>query len=103
MMREKIIAVDKDANGDIAQVLTHTGRILSIEQAIREARSGNFDSIDAIDKEGHWYIGSSTGDGQPERGGNLDILPSIAVALQQGNTTTDPYTDHRGNGLEGPN
>ena len=103
MMREKIIAINKDINGDISEVMTHTGRRLSITQAIQEAREGKFDSIDVIDKEGHWYIQSSTGDGQPEFGGNLDILPSIEAALQQGNTTEDPYTDNRANGKQGPN
>jgi hypothetical protein len=83
-MGEKIIAVKKDGNGDIAEVMTHTGRVLSIEQAMQEAREGKFDSITAIDKEGHWLIESSAGDGQPEFGSNLDMLPSFEQAMHDG-------------------
>jgi hypothetical protein len=83
-MGEKIIAVKKDQNGDIAEVMTHTGRVMAIEQAMQEAREGKFDSITAIDQEGHWYIESSTGTGLPERGGNLDILPSFEQAFHEG-------------------
>ncbi|KEO81201.1 DUF3892 domain-containing protein [Tumebacillus flagellatus] len=84
-MGEKIIAVRKDRNGDIAEVMTHTGRVISIEQAMQEARDGNFDSLDAIDREGNWYIKSSTGDGEPEAGGNLDMLPSFEQAMHEDN------------------
>lgn len=83
-MGEKIIAVKKDQNGDIAEVMTHTGRTMSIQQAMQEAQQGNFDSITAIDKEGNWYIQSSTGDGQPEYGSNLDMLPSFEEAMHDG-------------------
>lgn len=84
-MGEKIIAVQKDQNGDIAEVMTHTGRVISIEQAIEEARAGQFDSITALDKEGNWYIASSTGDGEPEYGSNLDALPSFEQAMHEDN------------------
>ena len=83
-MGEKIIAVKKDGNGDIAEIMTHTGRVLSIQQAMQEARDGKFASISAIDKEGNWYISSSTGDGEPERGSNLDMLPSFEEAMHEG-------------------
>ncbi len=83
-MGEKIIAVKKDQNGDIAEVMTHTGRTMSIEQAIQEAKDGKFDSLSAIDKEGNWYIESSTGDGQMEYGSNLDMLPSFEEAMHDG-------------------
>lgn len=84
-MGEKIIAIRKDQNGDIAEVMTHTGRVMSIEQAVEEARAGRFDSITALDKEGNWTISSSTGDGAPESGSNLDALPSFEAAMQEGN------------------
>lgn len=74
---EKIIAIRRDENGDIQMVKNHTGRVLSIEQAMEEAKEGRFDSLNAIDKEGNWFINSSAGDGMPERGGNLDILPEF--------------------------
>jgi hypothetical protein len=86
-MGEKIIAVQKDGNGDIAEVMTHTGRVISIEQAMKEAVEGRFDSITALDKEGNWYINSSTGDGQPESGSNLDMLPSFEQAMHDGEGT----------------
>ncbi|MGZ4164056.1 MAG: DUF3892 domain-containing protein [Tumebacillaceae bacterium] len=86
-MGEKIIAVQKDQNGDIAEVMTHTGRVISIEQAMKEAADGKFDSITALDKEGNWYINSSTGDGQPEAGSNLDMLPSFEQAMYDGEGT----------------
>lgn len=86
-MGEKIIAVQKDANGDIAEVMTHTGRVISIEQAMKEAAEGQFDSITALDKEGNWYINSSSGDGQPESGSNLDMLPSFEEAMHDGEGT----------------
>jgi Protein of unknown function (DUF3892) len=84
-MGEKIIAVRKDHNGDIAEVMTHAGRVISIEHAMQEARQGKFDSIDALDQEGNWYIQSSTGDGEPESGGNLDMLPSFEQAMHEDN------------------
>jgi hypothetical protein len=91
-MGEKIIAINKDQHGDIKEVMTHTGRIISIEQAIQEAREGKFDSIAALDKEGNWYIPNSAGDGEPEYGSNLDILPSIESVQAQGDTTEDNFT-----------
>lgn len=101
-MGEKIIAIEKDQNGDISQVMTHTGRTLPIDQAIQEANQGQFDTITALDKEGNWYIQSSTGTGQPEHGGNLDILPSFAQALHEGERSepAEPLQDYRGNVLE---
>lgn len=81
---EKIIAIQKDQNGDIAEIMTHTGRVMSIQEAMEAARAGFFDSITAIDKEGNWYIESSTGDGQPEYGSNLDTLPSFEEARRGG-------------------
>lgn len=97
-MGEKIIAIQKDHNGDIAEIMTHTGRTMSIHQAIQEARAGKFDTITAIDKEGHWYIESSTGTGQPERGGNLDILPSFEQAMHEGERGEpgEPLRDYTG-------
>jgi len=86
-MGEKIIAVNKDGNGDIKEIMTHTGRVLSIEAAMQEAREGKFDMIAALDKEGNWYIESSTGDGKPEYGHNLDTLPSFAEAMHEGEDT----------------
>jgi hypothetical protein len=83
-MGEKIIAVKKDQNGDIAEVMTHTGRVISIEQAMKEAAEGKFDSITSLDKEGNWTIANSAGDGQPESGNNLDMLPSFAEAMHEG-------------------
>ncbi|TCP52211.1 uncharacterized protein DUF3892 [Tumebacillus sp. BK434] len=83
-MGEKIIAVNKDQNGDIAEVMTHTGRVISIQQAMQEAAEGKFDSITSLDKEGNWTIANSTGDGQPETGNNLDMLPSFAEAMHEG-------------------
>ncbi|MFC4768453.1 DUF3892 domain-containing protein [Effusibacillus consociatus] len=77
MIGEKIIAIQKDANGNIAKVKTHTGRILTIEEAMVQANNGGFDSITSLDPQGNWYIASSAGDGQPETGGNLTILPEF--------------------------
>jgi hypothetical protein len=77
MIGEKIIAVRKDANGEITKIKTHTGRVLSIEEAIRHAKNGGFDSITDLDPQGNWYISNSAGDGQPVNGGNLTILPEF--------------------------
>ncbi|GAX89121.1 DUF3892 domain-containing protein [Effusibacillus lacus] len=77
MIGEKIVAIQKDENGNITQVKTHTGRVLSIEEAIQQAENGGFDSIDKIDKHGNWYMKASAGDAQPEQGGNLSILPEF--------------------------
>jgi hypothetical protein len=77
MLGEKIVAIRKDGNGNIMEVKTHTGRILTIDQAIRQAEQGGFDSITSLDREGNWYIANSAGDGEPEQGGNLTILPEF--------------------------
>lgn len=85
-MGEKIIAVNKDQNGNIAEVMTHTGRVIPIEQAIQEVSEGKFDSITSLDRAGNWSIESSAGDGQPESGNNLDMLPAIGAEVQGGET-----------------
>lgn len=77
MFGEKIVAIRKDEQGNIVQVKTHTGRILSIEDAMDQARQGGFDSLTAIDAQGNWSIADGAGDGEPEQGGNLTILPEF--------------------------
>lgn len=77
MFGEKIVAIQKDGNGNIAKVKTHTGRVLSIQEAMQQAKNGGFDSITSLDPQGNWFIANSAGDGQPEKGGNLTILPEF--------------------------
>ncbi|BCJ87499.1 DUF3892 domain-containing protein [Effusibacillus dendaii] len=77
MIGEKIVAIQKDDAGNISKIKTHTGRILGIEEAKRFAAKGGFDSLTSIDEEGNWYIERSAGDGKPEIGGNLTILPEF--------------------------
>ncbi len=77
MFGEKIVAIRKDDQGNIVQIKTHTGRILSIEEAMEQAGQGGFDSLTSIDERGNWTIDVGAGDGEPEQGGNLTILPEF--------------------------
>lgn len=77
MIGHKIVGVRKDAVGNIVQIKTNTGRILDIQEAMNLAQQGGFDSLTSIDPAGNWYIENSAGDGQPEMGGNLTILPDF--------------------------
>jgi hypothetical protein len=76
-MGEKIVAIKKDQNGDIAYVKTDDGAILSIEEAQVLAREGKIDSLASLDKEGNWTILYSAGNGETVTGNNLDQLPEF--------------------------
>jgi hypothetical protein len=76
-MGEKIVAIKKDQNGDIAYVKTDDGAILSIEEAQVLAREGKIDSLASLDKEGNWTILDSAGNGETVTGNNLDQLPEF--------------------------
>ncbi|UOF91738.1 DUF3892 domain-containing protein [Fodinisporobacter ferrooxydans] len=76
-MSEKIIAIRKDGNGDIAYIKTESGKILSIEEVRQLANQGLIDSIDDLNKEGDWVIEQSAGTGERVEGHNLDMLPKF--------------------------
>lgn len=76
-MGEKIIAIRKDHNGDIAFIKTNQGKVLSIQEAQHLAKEEYFDSIQSLDKEGNWIILNSAGTAERIEGHNLDKLPEF--------------------------
>ncbi|TCP53365.1 uncharacterized protein DUF3892 [Tumebacillus sp. BK434] len=73
-MGEKIVAVQKNGDGDITAVKTDTGRVLQYDQAITEAKSGNLEHVDVFQKYGRDILRSEP-DGIKEN--NLDNLPQF--------------------------
>lgn len=71
-MPEHIIRVNKDKDGNITAVKTDAGQVYRIDQAIMQARSGNIEGVQVVDREGREYLRSSPDD---DRSNNLDALP----------------------------
>jgi len=73
-MQEKVIAVNKDPDGNIIAVKTDQGQVYRIEQAILEVQSGRLSGVQVADRCGKQYLRTYP-DGTPEN--NLDNLPEF--------------------------
>ena len=71
--RERIVAVQKNGDGDLTAFKTETGRVLQYDQAIAEANKGNLAGVNVFKgKDGGHYLRGDA-DGDPTN--NLDQLP----------------------------
>lgn len=77
MIGEKIVAIRRDEQGNITHIRTHLGHVLTLEEAVAQAKQGGFDSITSLDSQGNWTIARDARDGEPVTGGNLTILPEF--------------------------
>jgi hypothetical protein len=73
-MAVKFVAVRKDGEGQITQLLTDGGKAVSIKEARRMAHRGHVDSITDLQADGTWAIDDET---QYAEGSNLGHLPEF--------------------------
>ncbi len=71
--RERIVAVQKNGDGDLTSFKTENGRILAYDEAIAEAGQGKLAGVNVFKGRdgGHYLRGDA--DGDPTN--NLDNLP----------------------------
>ncbi|MCM3746216.1 DUF3892 domain-containing protein [Paenibacillus pasadenensis] len=71
--RERIVAVQKNGDGDLTAFKTESGRVLAYDQAINEAGQGMLAGVNVFKgKDGGHYLRGDA-DGDPTN--NLDQLP----------------------------
>lgn len=73
-MEEKVVAVNKDEQGEIVSVKTNQGRVFRTDQAILQVRAGRLSGLQVVNREGREYI-RTNGDNVTEN--NLDNLPEF--------------------------
>ncbi|MCF6092860.1 hypothetical protein L1765_02465 [Microaerobacter geothermalis] len=73
-MGVKLVAVRKDTLGNITHFLTNTGKVISINQAVKMAHDGQVDSITDLHADGTWSIQMSD---ETVEGSNLTFLPEF--------------------------
>lgn len=76
-MGVKFVGIRKDRRGNITQLLTNTGEVLSIHQARVMALAGEVDSLTDIHRDGTWEISGTVGTDEYAQGHNLDELPEF--------------------------
>ncbi|MGI6224833.1 MAG: DUF3892 domain-containing protein [Peptococcales bacterium] len=55
-MKEKVVAVNKDPNGNILSVKTNHGQVYRVEQAIQQVENGNLTGIEVAERNGRQYL-----------------------------------------------
>lgn len=71
--RDRIVAVQKNGDGDITAVKTSSGRELDYQSALQEVQAGQIAGVNAFKgRDGEMYIRGDA-DGDPTN--NLDQLP----------------------------
>ena len=73
-MDEKVVAVNKNEQGEIVSVKTNQGRVFRTDQAILQVRAGRLAGLQVVHRDGREYITTNV-DGIREN--NLDNLPEI--------------------------
>lgn len=74
LVDEKVVAVNKDEQGDILSVKTNQGRVFRTDQAILQVRAGRLAGLQVVNRDGREYIRTNA-DGIAEN--NLDNLPEF--------------------------
>jgi len=59
-MKEKVVAVNKDPDGNILSVKTDRGQVYSLEQAIQQVESGSLTGIEVGNSNGRQYLKANT-------------------------------------------
>ena len=71
-IREQIVAVQKNGDGDITAFKTASGRVLDYATALQEVQAGNIAGVNAFKgRDGETYI---RGDADGDPSNNLDNL-----------------------------
>ncbi len=73
-MEERVVAVNKDPDGNIIAVKTDRGQVYRIEQAIQQVNNGVLKGVQVVNREGKQYLRTYP-DQTPEN--NLDELPEF--------------------------
>jgi len=73
----KFVGVRKDRRGNITQLLTNQGSVVSIHEARVMALSGDIDSFTDVHEDGRWEIAGTAGTDSYEEGCNLGELPQF--------------------------
>ncbi|GAA0363162.1 DUF3892 domain-containing protein [Bacillus horti] len=74
-LKETIVAVRKNGDGDIVQLKTSSGRVLHYKDAQKEAQNGEIAGVNVfMGKDGDPHLRGNA-DGDPTN--NLDNLPSF--------------------------
>lgn len=73
-MDEKVVAVNKDEQGDIVSVKTNQGRVFRTDQAILQVSAGRLAGLQVVNRDGREYIRTNA-DSIAEN--NLDNLPEF--------------------------
>lgn len=58
-MKEKVVAVNKDPDGNILSVKTDRGQVYRLEQAIRQVENGILTGIEVDNRNGRQYLKAS--------------------------------------------
>jgi|BioPla2DNA2_1021312.scaffolds.fasta_scaffold124698_2 hypothetical protein len=74
LVDEKVVAVNKNEQGDIVSVKTNQGRVFRTDQAILQVRAGRLAGLQVVNRDGREYIRTNA-DGIAEN--NLDNLPEF--------------------------
>lgn len=73
--RERIVAVQKNGDGDLTAFKTTSGRVLDYATALQEVQSGHIAGVNTFKgRDGEFYVRGDA-DGDPTN--NLDQLPSF--------------------------
>ncbi|RXZ77070.1 DUF3892 domain-containing protein [Paenibacillaceae bacterium] len=71
--RERIVAVQKNGDGDLTAFQTSSGRTLQYNEALQEVQAGHIAGVNAFKgRDGETYI---RGDADGDPSNNLDQLP----------------------------
>ena len=74
LVDEKVVAVNKNEQGDIVSVKTNQGRVFRTDQALLQVRAGRLAGLQVVNRDGREYIRTNA-DGIAEN--NLDNLPEF--------------------------
>lgn len=55
-MKEKVVAVNKDPDGNILSVKTDRGQVYRFDQAIRQVESGRLEGIEVGNRNGKQFL-----------------------------------------------
>lgn len=73
--RERIVAVQKNGDGDLTAFKTTSGRVLDYAAALQEVQAGHIAGVNTFKgRDGEFYVRGDA-DGDPTN--NLDQLPSF--------------------------
>jgi type II secretory pathway component GspD/PulD (secretin) len=60
-MKEKVVAVNKDPDGNILSVKTDQGQVYRVEQAIQQVESGRLTGIEVGNRNGQQFLKAASG------------------------------------------